>query len=479
MAREGRDSARWLERRFGLAAYGATPHGEFRAGLTTFVTMAYIIFVNTAILSEAGMNPTALVIGTILAAALPTALLGLWTNLPWALAPGMGYNALFTYLIVLRLGIPFPAALALVFLGGLAFLAIALAPWREQILAGIPANLKYGAAAGIGLFIAFIGLANAGIVQFQISAPGGLPAGSHAIGGGTGLPALGRLDEPAALITLTGLLVTGWLMARGVRGALLMGVVVTALFCWAAAALDDSARIALNVRFPSGIRSFVHWPELGTWWREGFLRLDFADLLRHPFGALLVVFLTFLVTDMLDTIGSFSGLASKLGILDARGNFPNSGKALIVDALAGMWGAAVGTATVTTYIESAAGVGEGGRTGLTALWVALFFLLCLFLVPLVGLVPPVATAPALILVGFLMMEPILRLRLEDVTEGVPAFLTILVMPLTYSIADGLLAGVVTYVVLKFLSRRGREIGGVMWALAALLVLGKVLEYRLL
>jgi AGZA family xanthine/uracil permease-like MFS transporter len=192
-----------------------------------------------------------------------------------------------------------------------------------------------------------------------------------------------------------------------------------------------------------------------------------------------VVFLTFLVTDVLDTFGSFSGLAAKLKIVDERGDFPNSGKALIVDAAAGMWGPLVGTATVATYIESAAGVGEGGRTGLTALWVALFFLLCLFFVPLVGLVPLVATAPALILVGFMMMEPVLRLRLDDVTEGVPAFLILLVMPLTYNIAEGMFAGIVTYVVLKLFAGRGREISGVMWALAALLVLGKVLEYRLL
>jgi AGZA family xanthine/uracil permease-like MFS transporter len=264
-----------------------------------------------------------------------------------------------------------------------------------------------------------------------------------------------------------------------VQGALLLGVAITTLLAWGMAWLDESARVALQVRFPAGVGSVVQWPDLATWWREGWLRLDFADLSRHSFGALLVVFLTFLVTDVLDTFGSFSGLASKLGILDARGSFPNSGKALVIDSAAGMWGPMVGTATVVTYIESAAGVGEGGRTGLTALWVALFFLLALFFVPLVGLVPLVATAPALILVGFLMMEPVLHLRLEDVTEGVPAFLTLLVMPLTYSIAEGLFAGVVTYVVLKLFSGRIREIGAVMWALAILLVLGKVLEYRLL
>lgn len=479
MAGEEPNGGSWLERRFALTARGTSPRTEFLAGLTTFVTMAYIIFVNTAIMREAGMNETALIIGTILAAAIPTVVLGLWTNLPWALAPGMGYNALFAYLVVLRLQVPWPSALALVFLGGLAFFLIALLPWRERIFEGIPANLKYGAAAGIGLFIAFIGLANAGIVKFSVSAPQGLPAGTHPISGATGLPALGSLAEPAPLVTISGLIVTGWLMARGVRGALLLGVAVTTLFAWTAAALDESAREALQVRFPAAITDLVRWPDLRTWLQEGWLRLDFVDLFRHSFGALLVVFLTFLVTDMLDSFGTFSGLASKLGILDERGNFPQSGQALIVDAAAGMWGAMVGTATVATYIESAAGVGAGGRTGLTALWVAGFFLLSLFFVPLVGLVPLVATAPALILVGFLMMEPVLRLELHDVTEGVPAFLTLLVMPLTYNIAEGMFAGVVTYVVLKVMARRAWQVSGVMWALAALLVLGKVLEYRLL
>jgi AGZA family xanthine/uracil permease-like MFS transporter len=464
-----------LERRFALTARGTSPRTELLAGLTTFVTMAYIIFVNTAILRAAGMNPTALVIGTILAAAIPTAVLGLWTNLPWALAPGMGYNALFVYTVVIGMKLPWPTALALVFLDGVAFLAIALLPWREKIFTGIPNNLKFGAAAGIGLFIAFIGLTKAGIVQFSVFAPQGLTLGPHPIGEQTGLPVMGRLNDPVVLVALTGLVVTALLMARRVRGALLLGVVATTLLAWGVAALSDSARAALQVSFPKHAADLMQWPDLGTWWREGWLRLDFGDLARHSLGGLLVVFVTFLITDIMDTIGSFSGLASKLGILDPRGSFPRSGEALIVDAAAGMWGPMVGTTTVVTYIESAAGVGEGGRTGLTALWVAVFFLLCLFFVPLVALIPIVATAPALILVGFLMMEPMLRLRLDDITEGVPAFLTLLVLPLTYNIAEGMFAGIVSYVLLKLLTGRAREVSGTMWSFAALLVAGKVLE----
>jgi adenine/guanine/hypoxanthine permease len=479
MARRNRsgtnDKGGALERRFALAAHGTSARTEFLAGLTTFVTMAYIIFVNTEILSQAGMNRTALVIGTILAAAVPTAILGLWTNLPWALAPGMGYNALFAYTVVIAMKVPWPTALALVFLDGVAFLAIALLPWRERIFTGIPNNLKFGAAAGIGLFIAFIGLANAGIVQFNVLAPPGLTPGPHTIGDKTGLPMLGRLNDPVPLVAIAGLVVTALLMARRVRGALLLGVMATTLLTWGVGALSDTARTALQVHTPHGLADFVQWPDLATWWREGGLRLDVGDLARHSFGGMLVVFVSFLITDMMDTVGSFSGLASKLGILDARGNFPRSGQALIVDAASGMWGPMVGTATVVVYIESAAGVGEGGRTGLTALWVALFFLLCLFFVPLIGLIPPVATAPALILVGFLMVEPILRLRLDDVAEGVPAFLTFLLLPLTYSIAEGMFAGIVSYVLLKLLCGRAREVSGTMWCFAALLVLGKVLE----
>jgi AGZA family xanthine/uracil permease-like MFS transporter len=465
----------WLGRRFALAAHGTTPGRELLAGLTTFVTMAYIIFVNTSILKAAGMNETALVIGTILAAAIPTALLGLWTNLPWALAPGMGYNALFAYTVVLGLGIPWKTALALVFLDGVAFLLIALLPWREKLFAGIPYNLKLGAAAGIGLFIAFIGLANAGVVQFNVSSPEGLSRGSHRIGGGTGLPALGHLSDPSVLLTLAGLLLTALMMAWRVRGALLLGMAVTTLLAWGAARYDPAIGSALQVRFPDRLSDIVQVPDLGTWLRNGWLQFDFADLTRHSFGAMLVVFLTFLVTDILDTFGSFSALASKLAILDRRGSFPHAGRAIVVDAGAGMWGPMVGTATVVTYIESAAGVGEGGRTGLTALWVALFFLACLFFVPLVSLIPAVATAPALVLVGFLMMEPILQMRLDDATEGIPAFLTLLLMPLTYNIAEGMLAGVVSYVLLKLFTGRVREVSGTMWGLALLLVTGKVLE----
>jgi len=302
-----------------------------------------------------------------------------------------------------------------------------------------------------------------------------LGPGRHPVGGGTGLPALGSFNQPVALIGAAGVLLTGLLQAKKVRGALLLGVLSTTLLAWAAVWMMPGAGKALEVQFPHGIQSFVALPDLSRWAGSGFARFSFAGLAAVPVGTLVLVFVTFLVTDIMDSFGSFGGLASKLGILDPTGNFPRSGPALVVDAAAGVWGPLVGTATVVTYIESAAGVGEGGRTGLSALVTALCFLLALFFVPLVGLIPPVATAPALVLVGFSMMEPILNVDWHDVTEGLPAFLTLLLMPLTYSIASGMLAGIVSYVVLKSLSGRAREVAWSMWLFGALLLGGKVLE----
>ena len=464
-----------MERYFQLARHGTTARTEWVAGLTTFVTMAYILFVNPAIMAAAGLDHEALVIGTIFAAVVPTAAMALWARLPWALAPGMGYNALFAYTVVAQYHLAPSTALALVFLDGAAFLLIVLLPWREQFFIGIPSSIKFGAAAGIGLFIAFIGLANAGIVQFQVTSPAPLGPGFHPIGGDTGLPALGALNQLAALVGAAGVLLTALLLARQARGGLLLGVLGTAAIAWITAAALPAARAPLQVHLPDGIRSLVALPPLGRWAEYGLARFSFAGLAAVPAGTLLLVFVTFLVTDIMDSFGSFGGLASKLGILDPSGNFPRSGRALIVDAAAGMWGPLVGTATVVTYIESAAGVGEGGRTGLTALATACCFLLSLFFVPLVGMIPPVATAPALILVGFLMMEPVLQVDWREVTEGVPAFLTLLLMPLTYSIAEGMLAGIISYLVLKSLTGRAREIAWPMWLFGALLLVGKVLE----
>src|SRR5579859_2297124 len=462
-----------LESRFRLRERGTTPRIEFLAGLTTFFTMAYIIFVNTDIMKVTGMDPVALTIGTILAAAVPTLIMGLWADLPWALAPGMGYNALFAFTVVLGHKVSWQAALALVFLDGLAFTLIVAGPWAHRIIEGIPLNLKLAAGAGIGLFIAFIGMVNAGVVQMSVSAP--LKPGVQPFGGGSALPVLGPLSSPTVVVALAGLILTGWLMARKVRAAILLGIVGTTLLAWGLGAVSAGWRTALGVHYPTGLGDLVQVPDLGRWLSQGVGKTDFGALGQFTTGALILFFLTFLVTDMMDSFGTFSGLAAKLGILDRNSNFPRSRQAMLVDAGAGMFGPLVGTATVATFIESSAGVGEGGKTGLTAVWTAVFFALALFFVPLVGLVPAVATAPALLVVGFLMIEPVLKISFADITEGLPAFLTLAVMPLTYSIADGMFAGIVSYVLLKLLTGRLREISLTMWAFAVLLLLAKILD----
>ncbi len=458
-------------------ARGSSHRVEFTAGLTTFVTMAYIIFVNTAIMQAAGLDKTALIIGTIFAAVVPTLFMGIWADLPWALAPGLGYNALFAYTVVLEHHIPVGAALALVFLDGLAFLLLVSGPWRESIVKGIPLALKLAAGAGIGLFIAFIGFVNAGIVKLAAFAD--IKNGSVSpLGSGTALPQLSTLNDPTVVIALVGVIITALLMAYRVRGGILLGILATAVIAWVAGALNASWSKALGVTNPKGLSDFVALPDMGRFFQYGVGRVDFGALFGGRGivgGAVLLFFLTFLVTDMMDSLGTFSGLASKLGILDKEGNFPRSGRALIVDAGAGMWGPLTGNATIATFIESAAGVGEGGKTGLTAVWVAVLFLLSLFFVPFIGLIPAVATAPALIVVGYLMIEPVVKIGFQDVTEGLPAFLALITMPVTYSIADGMFVGIVSYVLLKVFRGKLGEISWVMWLFAALLVLAKVLQ----
>lgn len=453
----------WMARFFDPTNRGSNHRTEFIAGLTTFVTMAYIIFVNTAIMEAAGLNPVALVIGTIFAAAIPTLFMGLWADLPWAMAPGLGYNALFAFTVVGQHKFPVGAALALVLLDGVAFTLLVAGPWRERIITGIPLNLKLAAGAGIGLFIAFIGLSNAGVI---------------AVGNGTPVTFAG-LSSPTVIVALIGLLITGVLMSFRIRGALLLSIIITAAIAWATALAKPETHGALlgAIAKPTGLADFVKLPDFGTFFKYGVGRVDFHALFGGGLatGAIILFFVTFLVTDMMDSVGTFSGLASKLGILDDKGNFPRSGRALVVDAAAGIWGPLTGNATVATFIESASGVGEGGKTGLTAMWTAAFFLLALFFVPFVGLVPAVATAPVLVVVGYLMIEPIVKVKFDDPTEGLPAFLALLTMPLTYSIADGMFMGIVSYVGLKLLRGKLSQISITMWVFAVLLLFAKLLD----
>jgi AGZA family xanthine/uracil permease-like MFS transporter len=425
---------RALDKYFRLSEQGTTIRTEVMAGLTTFLTMAYIIVVNPTILSDAGVPFTGALFATCVASAFGSLLMGLTANYPFALAPGMGVNAYFTYTVVLGLKYDWRVALGAVFISGVIFAVLTLVRVRAMIVDAIPMTLKISVAAGIGLFIAFIGLKNAGVV---VASPATFVTLGHLISWPTGL-------------SLIGLLLIGVLMARRVRGAMIIGIVAVTI-----------AAIALGLsQPPTGI---VQKPD----WHSTLFQLDVRGALS--LGLLDVVFV-FLFVDMFDTIGSLMGLGHQAGFLDSSGKMPRLTQALFADAAATVAGAALGTSTVATYIESATGVSEGGRTGLTAIVVAILFLLAAFFAPLAGAVPAIATAPALIIVGALMIRAVGTIKWEDLTEAIPAFLTLVAMPLTFSIANGLALGFIFYPLLKVLTGRWREASPLVYVLALLFIL---------
>lgn len=424
-----------LERIFQLRRHGTTVATEVRAGLATFLTMAYILFVNPQILSQAGMPAGDVAAATALAAAFATLLMGLLAGYPFALAPGMGLNAYFTFGVVQGLGVSWQVALAAVFVEGLLFLVLAVTGARTALLRAIPEPLKLATMSGIGLFLAVIGFANAGWVVDH-------PAT---------LVTLGDLTAPGPLLAFGGLLVTGALLARGTAGAILIGILTTTVAAW-----------LLGVA--SLPQSWLAWPDLP---RETFFALDFEGLLA---GKTLTVVLAFLFVDLFDTAGTLIGVGRLAGFVDERGDLPRADRAFAADALGTSVGAVLGTSTVTSYVESATGVEEGGRTGLTAVVVALLFLLSLFFTPLLVAVPQAATAPALVAVGALMLRGTRELDWNRIDEALPAFLTLVGMPLTYSIANGISLGIVSWVGLRILGGRFREIHPILGVVAVLLVL---------
>jgi len=424
-----------LEKYFKLSEHNTNVKTEVIAGITTFMTMGYIIMVNPGILSATGMDFGALITATCLSTAIATILMALYANYPFALAPGMGLNAFFAFTVVLGMNISWEAALAAVFIDGVIFLLLTLTTAREAIFNAIPMNLKLATSVGIGLFIAFIGFTQAGIVVANEAT----------------FVALGNFHDPKVLLSVFGLIVAGLLLARGIKGALLISILVTSL----------AGMIFGIVPWPEGIVSPP--PSLSPI----LFKMDFKTAFN--FGLIPIIF-TFTFVDIFDTMGTLVGVASKAKMLDKDGKLPRIRKALVVDAVGTIAGAALGTSTVTTYVESASGVAEGGRTGLTSLVTGVLFLLALFFSPIVAAIPGQATAPALILVGLFMMEPVLKIDFSDYTEAIPAFLTIILMPLTYSIAEGLVMGVLSYVVIKLVSGRFKEISPVMFILAVFFVI---------
>lgn len=431
----------FLDRVFKLTEHGTTVKTEVLAGLTTFVTMSYIIAVNPNILSTGtGMEPSAIFMATILAAALSTLVMGLVANWPVALAPGMGLNAFFAFTLCGMLQLPWQQALGAVFISGVLALIVTMTGLRELMIRAIPESLKHAVSAGIGFFIMLIGLIHAGIVQADPNTT----------------IALGHLNDPKTLLSIIGLIITGVLVARKVTGGILLGILITTL-----------------VGIPMGI---THMPE--TWFSAPpslaptFLQLSFEGLFSAKMFA--VIFAMFFA-DLFDTIGTFVGVASKADMIDKEGNLKGGTRALIADSCGTIIGSLLGTSNTTTYVESAAGVSAGGRTGLTAVTVAVLFLLASFFSGAFLAIPGEATAPALIIVGVMMASSITQIDLDDFSIALPAIITALMMPFTYSIAEGMALGFVAYAAINLFTGQHRKVHWMMWVLAVFFIVYFVID----
>jgi AGZA family xanthine/uracil permease-like MFS transporter len=461
----------FLESYFKLSENHTTVKTEIIAGITTFITMAYIIIVNPNVLRASGMNSHHLIldaankatvsndsivasifVATCIAAAIGTLIMGLYANLPFAQASGMGLNAFFTYSVCIGMHYTWQQALAAVFISGILFIIITVTSIREKIVDALPQNLKLAISGGIGLFIALIGFKNGGII---VSNPDTLVS-------------FGKFDNSGVILTLIGIAIIAILMSRKVKGSMLIGIIATTI-----------------IGFPLGITKGIHLDKIfntNISLSPTFLKMDFSGLFHHTsgniagagfFGAFLsiiMVVLTFSLVDLFDTIGTLVGTAQKANMVDKDGKVKNMSKALVSDAVATTVGAVLGTSTVVTYVESTSGISEGGRTGLTSVVTGILFLCSLFLGNLVGIVPNQATAPALIIVGVLMMGSVTKIDFSDFTEALPAFFTIAIMPFTYSIANGIAAGLIFYPIVKIATGRHKEVHPIVYVLAILFII---------
>ena len=427
-----------IVRYFRFEENGATFRTEVVGGLTTFVTMAYIVAVNPGMLSEAlGKDLFGeLLFATCISAALATLIMGIVANYPFALAPGMGLNAFFAYTVVLGMGVRWDLALGVVLASGILFTLLTLVRVREAIINAVPDTIKQATACGIGLFIAFIGLKNAGIV-----------AANQAT-----LITLGEIRSGPAGLTLLGVLGTGVLLARGVKGAILLGMLGVTIL----------GMLTGVTSTPQGFFSLPAWP-------ERLFGVAAVNLTAAFDVGLIGVVLVFLFVDMFDTMGTLVGVSGRAGFMDERGRLPRANRALLADSLGTVFGSLFGTSTVTAYIESASGISAGARTGFASVVTGAMFLLALFLTPLVEAIPAFATAPALIVVGVLMMSSVVNVNWHDVTDALPAFLTMIAMPLTFSISDGLAMGFIAYPIVKRLGGRGDEVNPLVDLLAVVFI----------
>jgi AGZA family xanthine/uracil permease-like MFS transporter len=428
-----------LQRLFDLSGHNTTVRTEVFAGLTTFLTMAYIVVVNPLILGEAGLPVAGVAVATCLSAGFGSILMGLLSNYPLALAPGMGLNAYFTFTVVKGMGLPWQTALGCVFISGVAFMLLTLAGVRRLIIRALPRSLFAAVGGGIGIFIAFIGLRDAGIV---------VPSQGTVVG-------LGKLTAAPTALSILGLIVIASLQAMSVRAAMLIGILLIAILAWvlgvshfapAAYSLADLGSTAFKLDVPAALNL------------KGGVGLSLVEII-----------FVFLFVDMFDNIGTLVAVTKRAGLVDKDGSVPRLNRILLADSISMLVGAVAGTSPVTSYIESASGVAVGGRTGLTSIVVGILFLLTLFFAPIVQAIPAIATAPALILVGALMMGALTEVEWTDPVAAIPAFLTVIIIPLTYSIANGLAFGITSYAVLKLIRGQARASDWLVYLLAAVCV----------
>ncbi len=450
-----------LEKFFKLKENGTDVKTEMMAGLTTFMTMAYILAVNPSILSASGMDANAILIATALASFIGTVLMAALSNYPFALAPGMGLNAYFAFVVCGTMGYSWQIALAAVFVEGLIFIVLSVTNVREAIFNSIPLTLKHAVSAGIGLFIAFIGLQNAKLVvgneSTLITYQTFKGENFHSVGVG-------------ALLALIGVLIMGILIVKNVKGNILLGILITwvlGIICELVGIYVPNPELGMYSVIPTSFVSF-DFSSLG---------LTFGQVFKADFGAVkildfITILFAFLFVDIFDTLGTLIGVASKANMLDRDGKLPRIKGALLADALATSVGAVLGTSTTTTFVESASGVTEGGSTGLTAVTTGLLFLLALVFSPLFLTIPSFATAPALILVGFFMISNVTRINFGDALEGIPAFLAIIAMPLAYSISEGIAIGVISYTLLHLIAGKNKEkkVNWLMYVLTVIFIL---------
>ena len=449
-----------MEKFFKLKEKGTDVRTEMIAGITTFMTMAYVMTVHPGILGATGMDSGAIFTATALASAIASFCMAFLANLPFVLSAGMGLNAYFAYTVVLGMGYSWEVALTAVFAEGLVFILLSLTNVREAIFNAIPQTLKYGVSVGIGLFICFIGLQNAHIAVDSATLVT-IFSFSQSVKAGTF-----NSEGITVLLALIGIIITGYLVIKGVKGNILIGIFVTwilGILCQLAGIYVPNPDAGFYSLIPSGV---VSMPASIA---PTLFKFDFSIIAEHPLDFFSVLF-AFLFVDIFDTLGTLIGCASKADMLDEDGKLPEIKGALLADSIGTMVGACLGTSTITTFVESSSGIAEGGRSGLTAVVSGLFFLLALFFSPIFLAIPSFATAPALVIVGFLMIQQVVKVEWDDLLEAIPAYIAIFAMPFLYSISEGISLGIISYVLLHVLSGKGKSVTPLMYVLAILFVL---------